>query len=69
MNKLLAELKVLRMMQTRVNKGTCDADLDARRAAAAAALPADLRERIGKLRDGQESTRNAMDRLDKIYAQ
>jgi len=69
MNKLLAELKVIRMMQTRINKGTADADLDTRRAAAVAALPPDLRERIGKLRDGQESTRNAMDRLDKLYAQ
>ncbi|HUO07566.1 MAG TPA: hypothetical protein VM008_04645 [Phycisphaerae bacterium] len=69
MNKLLAELKVIRMMQSRVNKGTSDADLQARQAAAAAALPPDLRERIGKLHDSQESTRHAMDRLDKMYAQ
>jgi hypothetical protein len=69
MNKLLAELKVIRMMQTRVNKGTSDADLESRQAAAVAALPPELRERIGKLHDNQESTRNAMDRLDKMYAQ
>jgi hypothetical protein len=62
MNKLLAELKVVRMMQTRVNKGTVDAN-GARRTAAIAELPSELREKIGKLRDGQETIRDAMDRL------
>ncbi len=68
MNKLLAELKVVRMMQMRVNKGTIDAD-DARRAAAIAELPSELRERIGKLRDGQETIRDAMDRLHQRFAE
>lgn len=65
LNKLLAELKVVRMMQLRVNKGTVDADGDAKRAAAATAeLPVELREKIGKLRDGEQTTRDAMDRLN-----
>ncbi len=68
LNKLLAELKVVRMMQLRVNKGTVDADGEAKRnAAAAAELPAELREKIGKLRDGQQSTRDAMDRLNERF--
>jgi hypothetical protein len=57
-------LKVVRMMQLRVNKGTVDADGEARRTAAAVAdLPSELREKIGKLRDGEQSTRDAMERL------
>ncbi|HEV3416137.1 MAG TPA: hypothetical protein VG056_04970, partial [Pirellulales bacterium] len=69
MNKLLAELKVVRMMQTRVNKGTVDANGEARRAAAVAELPSELREKIGKLRDGEETTRDAMDRLHQRFAE
>jgi hypothetical protein len=69
LNKLLAELKVVRMMQTRVNKGTVDADGEARRAAAVAELPPELREKIGKLRDGEQSTRDAMDRLHERFGQ
>jgi hypothetical protein len=63
LNKLLAELKIVRMMQLRVNKGTVDADGEAHRAAAVAELPVELREKIGKLRDGEQTTRDAMDRL------
>jgi hypothetical protein len=59
----LAELKIVRMMQLRVNKGTVDADGEAHRAAAVAELPVELREKIGKLRDGEQTTRDAMDRL------
>ena len=69
MNKLLAELKVVRMMQMRVNKGTIDADSAARHAAAVADLPPELHEKIGKLRDGQETIRDAMDRLHERFAQ
>jgi hypothetical protein len=69
MNKLLAELKVVRMMQSRVNKGTVDANGEARRAAAVAELPGELREKIGKLRDGEETTRDAMDRLHQRFAE
>jgi len=69
MNKLLAELKIVRMMQMRVNKGTVDADGEARRAAAIAELPAELREKIGKLRDGQETIRDTVDRLHARFAE
>ena len=69
MNKLLAELKVVRMMQMRVNKGTVDADGEARRAAAIAELPPELREKIGKLRDGQETIRDTVDQLHKRFAE
>jgi hypothetical protein len=67
LNKLLAELKVVRMMQSRVNKGTVDANGEARLAAAVAELPPELREKIGKLRDGEQSTRDAMDRLHERF--
>ena len=69
MNKLLAELKVVRMMQVRVNRGTVDADEDARRAAAVAELPVELRDKIGKLRDRQATIRDSMDRLHERFAQ
>jgi hypothetical protein len=56
------------MMQLRVNKGTVDADGEARRVAAATAeLPKDLREKIGTLRDGEASTRDAMERLHERF--
>ena len=55
------------MMQSRVNKGTVDANGEARQAAAVAELPPELREKIGKLRDGEQSTRDAMDRLHERF--
>lgn len=70
MNKLLAELKVVRMMQVRVNRGTVDADEEARREAAAIAeLPPELRERIGKLRDRQATIRDSMELLHQRFGQ
>jgi hypothetical protein len=69
MNKLLAELKVVRIMQVRVNKGTVSADAEARRAAATAALSPELREKVGKLHDGEEGARNAMDLLHQRFAE
>jgi hypothetical protein len=69
MNKLVAELKVVRTLQMRVNRGTTSADDEARRAAATAALSPELRERIGKLHDGEEGARNAMDLLHQRFAQ
>ncbi len=69
MNKLLAELKVVRMLQMRINKQTLDADADAHRAAAAAELPPELREKIGKVRDNQAAARDTMDRLHKRFAE
>jgi hypothetical protein len=66
-NKLIAELKVVRMFQLRVNKQTLDADGDAHRAAAAAELPPALREKIGKVRDGEDSVRNIMEKIHDQY--
>jgi hypothetical protein len=66
-NKLLAELKVVRMLQMRVNKGTLDVDADAHRAQAAAELPPELREKIGKVRDGEGAARDAMEKLHQQY--
>ena len=62
-NKLLAEMKVLRLMQLRVNDETRDAD--GRRAAAVAELPADLKEKIGTVRDNQAHARDAADKIHK----
>ena len=64
-NKLLAELKVLRLLQLRVNEETRDAD--GRRAAALAStdLPPEVREKITTVRDNQGQVRAATDRLHK----
>jgi hypothetical protein len=59
-NKLLAELKIMRLMQTRVNGETRDAD--ASRAAVAELTPA-LQGKIVAARDNQKSVRDAMDKL------
>jgi hypothetical protein len=60
-NKLLAELKVLRLLQLRVNEETKDAD--GRRAAALAELPPELKDKIGTVRDNQSSTRDAAEKI------
>ncbi len=59
-NKLLAELKILRLMQTRVNVDT--RDTHATRAAVADLSP-DLRQKILGVRDGQSQVRDAMAKL------
>lgn len=56
-NKLLAELKVLRMLEIRVHEETRDAD--GRRAAALRELPPDLKQKIGTVRDMQTQVRDA----------
>lgn len=60
-NKLLAEMKVLRMLQIRVNEET--ADVDGRRAAENAELSKAMREKIGTVHDAQESVRDAADKI------
>jgi hypothetical protein len=60
-NKLLAELKVLRLLQLRVNEETRDAD--GRRAAALAELPPELKEKIGSIRNNQSDTRDAAEKI------
>ncbi len=64
-NKLLAELKVARLLQVRVNEETLDAD--GRRAAAAAEVSPELREVIGTVRDNQAQVQDAMDKLHHEY--
>lgn len=59
-NKLLAELKILRMLQVRVNTDTRDADASR---AALAELSQPLRDKIVSVRDGQDQVRGAMDKL------
>jgi hypothetical protein len=61
-NKLLAELKILRLLQTRVNAETRDADASR---AVLAELSQPLRDKIVGVRDGQDSVRAAMDKLHK----
>jgi hypothetical protein len=59
-NKLLAELKIMRLMQMHVNSDTRDAD--ASRAAVAALSPV-LQGKILATRDSQKSVAEAMDKL------
>lgn len=60
-NKLLAELKAVRLLQVRVNEETKEAD-DHR--AQIRQLPAELRDKIGDVRDHQSTVRDTLDRLD-----
>ena len=60
-NKLLAELKVLRMLQIRVNEETTD--VDGRRANAMPELSKEMREKIGTIRDAQQSVQDAADKI------
>ncbi len=60
-NKLLAELKVLRMLQARVNEETKDAD--GRRSAAMKELPTELMKKIGTVADMQSQVEEATDKL------
>jgi hypothetical protein len=64
-NKLLAELRVLRLLQLRVNEETKDADGRRAAALASAELPADVKGKIGTVRDNQEQVRAATDRIHK----
>jgi hypothetical protein len=60
-NKLLAELKVLRMLEIRVNEETMDAD--GRRAGAMAELSKEMRDKIGTIRDAQQSVHDAAEKI------
>jgi hypothetical protein len=64
-NKLLAELKVLRLLQLRVNEETRDADGRRAGALASADLPQEVREKITTVRDNQAQVRSATDKLHK----
>jgi hypothetical protein len=64
-NKLLAELKVLRLLQLRVNEETRDADGVRAAAVASPDLPEEVRAKIGTVRDNEEQVRAATDQLHK----
>ena len=61
LNRLIAELKLIRMLQQRTNRQT--SDLDGKRPAEAKTLPAELREKIEALADQQDHVREAAQRL------
>ena len=62
-NKLLAELKAIRLLQTRVNEET--QELDVHRAALKQ-LPKELQDQIGETRDHQATVRDTLDKLDAV---
>jgi hypothetical protein len=61
-NKLLAELRVLRMLQVRVNSQTQQADQER---SAQSDLSPELRDKIATAKDGQEQVRKATDEIHK----
>ena len=61
LNRLVAELKLVRMLQLRTNRQTID--VDGKRPAAAKSLAAELRQKIEDLADQQDHIREAMQRL------
>lgn len=64
-NKLLAELKVLRLLQLRVNEETRDVDGTRAAALASTDLPAELKEKITSVKDNQVQVHDATDKLHK----
>ena len=64
-NKLLAELKVLRLLQMRVNDETKDADGRRAAALASADLPQEVKDKITSVRDNQAQVHSATDKLHK----
>ena len=60
-NKLLAELKVIRLLQVRVNEETVE--LDTHRTALKQ-LPKEMQNQIGETRDHQAAVRDTLDKLD-----
>ena len=64
-NKLLAELKTLRLLQTRVNQATTDVDKDR---AAMAELSPELRAKVGTAAEQQRTAFNVADKIAKALA-
>ncbi len=64
LNRLIAELKMIRLIQTRLNDDTVDVDHDAPRSAA---LPPDLKREIETLRDQQTEIRDSIAKLSKRF--
>jgi cytochrome c556 len=68
-NKLLAELRVIRMMQVRVNAQTTEADADrGGQVGGQADLSPDLQAKIAAARDGQGQVRDATEAIHKELA-
>lgn len=65
-NKLLAELRIIRLLQARVNEETLDAD--GRRAKAQAELSPEMKEKIGLLHEHQEQVHDTMVKLHQAVA-
>jgi predicted house-cleaning noncanonical NTP pyrophosphatase (MazG superfamily) len=61
-NKLIGELKVIRMMQMQVNDDTKEADTAAHKAAVNA-MSTQVKEQIGSVKDSQAQVQDAMDKL------
>ena len=61
LNQIIAELKMVRMLQVRINRDTKDAD--GRRPAEAKSLPAVLTRRIEALQDRQEDIHDVTERI------
>jgi hypothetical protein len=61
LNRLVAELKLVRMLQLHTNRQT--SDVDGKRPAAVKSLSAELRQKIEDLADQQDHIREAMQRL------
>jgi len=61
LNRIIAELKMIRMVQIRVNRATVQTDSG--RAAEAAAIAAELRRRIDNVTHQQDDVREVTDRL------
>jgi hypothetical protein len=61
LNRIIAELKLIRMLQLRTNRQT--SDVDAKRPADSKTIPAELRQKIEALADQQDHIREAAQRL------
>ena len=62
-NKLLAELKVIRLLQTRVNQETQEVDAHRQQLKE---MPQSLNDRIGDVHDHQQSVHDTLDKLDAV---
>lgn len=62
-NKMLSELRIVRLLQVRVNEETLD--VDGRRARAEADLPPELKEKVGSVREHQSQVRNTLEMIQR----
>jgi hypothetical protein len=62
-NKMLSELRIVRILQARVNEETVD--VDGRRARAEAELSPEVKEKIGTVREHQAQVRDTLGVIDR----